>query len=322
MVEISVVVPVYNSCDCLEELARQINIALKNLAGYELILVNDKSSDKSWDKITELVWKDPHIKGINLRKNSGQDNALMAGLRNASGKYSVIMDDDLQHSPHDIPRLYNHIKKNNSDVVYAVFKRKNQALWKNICSWLNGKIAQIVIGKPKGIYMSPFKIIHHGVVHEIIKYRGLYPYIDGLIFGITDCIGEVTVEHHKRYKGRSNYNMIRSFSVFLKLATGFSIFPLRLASYMGIIIAIIGFALGLFYVCEYFLLQHNVEGWTTLVAIELFKGGMILFCIGIVGEYLGRAFLIINERPQYTIKDLIISKKAVKRRITNNSKPR
>ena len=149
MVEISVVVPVYNSEDCLEELARQIHDALENKFTYELLLINDQSKDKSWEKIVSLAEKYSFIKGINLRKNSGQDNALMAGIRNSSGRYVVIMDDDLQHSPYDIPALYKCIIEGKYDVVYANFHPKKQSLWKNIGSWLNGKIAEFVLEKPK-----------------------------------------------------------------------------------------------------------------------------------------------------------------------------
>jgi polyisoprenyl-phosphate glycosyltransferase len=165
MHKISIVIPVYNSEECIEELVSEIDAALDT---YELILVNDCSSDSSWLRIEEAASGNEKITGINLRKNFGQDNALMAGLNHATGDYVVIMDDDLQHSPSDIPVLYEKIREG-YDVVYANFAAKKQARWKNFGSWLNGKLAEIVIHKPAWIYLSPFKIIDKQVVDEIVE---------------------------------------------------------------------------------------------------------------------------------------------------------
>ena len=155
--------------------------------------------------------------------------------------------------------------------------------------------------------MSPFKIISNEILHDVMQYKGNYPYVDGLIFSVTNNIGQISAKHHERYKGKSNYTLIRSAAVFMKLATGFSVTPLRIASYTGILISFGGFVLAIFYIMEYFIIQHEVEGWTTIVVIQLIKGGLTLFCIGVVGEYLGRAFLIINTHPQYSIKETVTS---------------
>ena len=157
MKEISIVIPVYNSHECVAELSRQIKDALKGIE-YEQIMVNDCSKDSSWEEIKKESEQNPNLLGINLRKNGGQDSAILTGLNYASGKWIVIMDDDLQHSPYDIPKLYEEAKKG-FDVVYANFEAKKQKLWKNLGSWFNGKISEIAIQKPKGISLSPFKII-------------------------------------------------------------------------------------------------------------------------------------------------------------------
>jgi len=303
MKDLSIVIPVYNSQDNLAELARQIQDALSDMR-YELILVNDGSRDRSWDVIVELCKVYPDIIGVNLRKNSGQDNAIMAGLSYAAGNYTVIMDDDIQHSPYDIMKLYDECRKG-YDICYANFLKKNQALWKNLGSWFNGKIADILIDKPKHIYLSPFQIIRKDVVDEVLKYRGPYPYVQGLLLQITSNVTQITIDHHERFRGRGNFNFFRSMSVFFKLATSFSVYPLRIASLMGFLVASLGFGLAVYYLIDYFLSDHKVEGWLTLVLINLIIGGMVLTSIGLIGEYMGRMYLSLNAKPQYTIKETV-----------------
>lgn len=301
MIEISIVVPVYNSEDNLTELNHQLQYELKDI-NFELILVNDQSKDTSWNKINDLTREYKNIIGINLRKNSGQDNAIFAGIHYAKGQYIVIMDDDLQHSPSDISKLYEDIKKG-YDVCYANFEKKKQALWKNIGSWLNGKMAEIIINKPKEIYLSPFKIIKKEIIDEIKDTNYLYPYIDGIIFSITNNITQIDAKHYDRFSGSSNYTLLESIKVFMKLATGFSVFPLRVASFIGALTSIFGFVLGLYFIIEYFFNSSSPEGWTSMIVIVLFLGGIILMSLGIVGEYLGRIYLSINKKKSYTIKE-------------------
>lgn len=302
MTEISIVVPVFNSEDNLVELCNQVNDALKNIS-YEIILVNDRSKDGSWKVIEQIADKYRQVLGINLRKNAGQDNALMAGLNYATGNYIVIMDDDLQHSPYDIIKLYDACKKNNTDICYANFNHKKQAGWKNMGSWFNGKISEWFLNKPKGIYLSPFKVISKGVIDEIIKYSGPYPYIDGLLLSVTDNLVQIDIDHHRRFKGRSNFNLTRSISVFLKHVTTFSVTPLRIASITGIVSSMVGFLLVPYYLYDHFINHNIVEGWTTLTILILVLGGLILLFLGIVGEYLGRAYLNINKNPQFVVKE-------------------
>src|SRR5712692_7174396 len=178
--QLSIVVPVYRSAACLPELARRVREHVGgHFDSYELILVNDDSPDESWGVIVQLIREHDFIAGVNLRRNVGQDNAIMAGLNVATGDVIVIMDDDLQHDPADIFSLHERIQ-NGFDVVYARFERKRQALWKNLGSWFNDRFAIMTLGKPKNIYMSPYKAIRREAVDEIIKYTGPYPYFDGL----------------------------------------------------------------------------------------------------------------------------------------------
>ena len=306
MVDISIVIPVYNSEGCLLELNRQIGHALGDIS-YEIFFVNDQSRDDSWGKIVDIAKNNKNVIGINLRKNSGQDNAIMAGLRQTKGNYVVIMDDDLQHSPYDIKKLYNQCKTGNHDVCFANFLKRKTTSWKEIGSRINGKVAELLISKPMHIYLSPFKIIKGEVVDEIIKHDWVYPYVDGIILSITDNLTQINVGHRKRFHGKSNYNLIRSIKVFMKLATSFSVIPLRMASFVGFITSLVGFLLGCYYIIYHFFSKNNIPGWTTLVVIVLFLGGLVLLSLGIVGEYVGRTYLSLNNRAQYSVKETVKS---------------
>lgn len=306
MKEISVVVPVYKSHECVAELVRQVSDALKNF-DWELVMVNDCSPDTSWQEIVKASKKESRVLGINLRKNGGQDLAILAGLNSASGKWIVIMDDDLQHSPYDIPKLYDEAQKG-FDVVYADFKQKKQKLWKNIGSALNGKVSEIALGKPKGIYLSPFKIINGDVVKEICKLNNLFPYIDGLIFQITKNITQINIEHHKREYGKSNFTLIKSIQVFLRMMFGFSIFPLNLAAYTGFVSALLGLVLAVYYFIKFMMGLESLKGWTSLIVVILILGGLILLALGIIGRYLGQMYLTINNSPKYIVKETTLKR--------------
>ena len=302
---ISVVIPVYNSEDCLDELTRRLFDVLDNLGkDYEIVLVNDCSRDNSWVKIAKLCRTNNRIKGISLKKNFGQDNAIMAGLNYSTGKSLIIMDDDLQHDPADIPALLSGLEKG-CDVCYSDFSSKKQSWFKNLGSWFNDKVASIVIKKPDEIYLSPYKAIKREVVDEIVKYNGPYPYIDGLIFRTTQSITQVIVKHHKRYAGKGNYNLYNSIRVWLKLATNFSVFPLRISTYLGFMASGIGFILSIIFIIEKLVSNESPAGWVSLIVIVLFMGGIQLITIGVIGEYVGRSFLHHNKEPQYTVNKII-----------------
>lgn len=303
MKEISVVIPVYKSEKCIPELTKQISDALKDF-NWELILVNDCSPDNSWTEIKKVAAENNNITGINLRKNGGQDLAILAGLNHAKGNWIVIMDDDLQHSPYDIPKLYTQAQKG-FDVVYADFKQKKQKLWKNLGSWLNGKVSEITLGKPKGIYLSPFKIISSSVVKEMCKLNNLFPYIDGLIFQVTKNITQINIEHHKREYGKSNFTLVKSMQVFFRMMFGFSTFPLNFATYIGFFSSTMGFVLAIYFLVKFLLGLEPLTGWTSLIMVILILGGLILLALGIIGKYIGQMYLTINNSPKYIVKETV-----------------
>jgi len=302
--ELSIVIPVYNSENILEELLKQIESNIDYTDNYELILVNDCSSDNSWNKILYLCENYKFLKGINLRKNSGQHNAIMAGLNHAKGRVIIMMDEDLQHSPKYIKELYNEVLSG-FDVCYTKFLSTQHKGWKIIGSRFNDAVANILLNKPKGLYMSSFKAISKDILEEIIDYDGPYAYVDGLILASTNNIATVTVEHQSRYDGKSNYNLHSSISLWSKMATSFSVLPLRIATFTGLIMSIFSFLLGMFFVISKLFGDHTPDGWTSLIVVVLFLGGIQLLCLGIIGEYIGRSYLKLNGKKQYIIKEII-----------------
>jgi undecaprenyl-phosphate 4-deoxy-4-formamido-L-arabinose transferase len=282
-------------------MARQISIAVP--VSHELILVDDGSKDNSWCVIQKLAKQNDNIIGIRLRRNYGQDNAIMAGLRRVRGNYVVIMDDDLQHSPADIMKLYEACRQD-YDVCYANFEEFHHSLWKRLGSRLNGKLAEVLLNKPSDIYLSPFKILRRDLVDEICEHTGPYPYVDGILLGLTDHITQITLKHHDRFAGKSTYSLIQSIRVWCRHATGFSVSPLRFATLGGLLVALLGFCFGMYNVIEYFMIGGEVPGWPSIVCAILLFGGINLTCSGVIGEYVGRNYMNTNGKPQYSIRTI------------------
>jgi len=307
--DLSVVVPVYRSEACLEALIAAISDALDPTGReYEVVLVNDYSPDNSWSVIQGLCQQNPNVIGVDLRRNFGQDNALITGLRLTRGRYVAIMDDDLQHDPRDLPALLDKIEEG-ADAVYADFRTKRQKMWKNVGSWLNGKVAQWVINKPKDIYLSPYKIIRKEVVDTICKYEGPDPYIDGLLFQITSRIEQIPVEHHPRFAGRSTYTFWKSLRVSGRLMFSFSARPMRLVSWFGFFFAALGLLFAVVVILYRLLFPQdfppNAVGWASLMVALLVLSGIQMMFFGILGEYTGRTFLRVNNKPQTAIRQVL-----------------
>jgi undecaprenyl-phosphate 4-deoxy-4-formamido-L-arabinose transferase len=300
--KISVVIPVYGSEAILPELTSQISeVMLSESWKYEIVYVCDQSPDQSWAVITSLVDQFPSVQGILLRVNAGQHNALLAGLAQASGDLVVTMDDDLQHSPADIPSLVSKITKEGFDVAYAKFSKRKHPLWKILGSGLNNAIASYLIKKPADLYMSPFRAFPAAIKDEIVAYKGPFVYVDGIILTITRHISSVHVHHHERHNGRSRYGLRKSVSLLLRMATGFSIVPLRITSILGLVTSGLGFLAALIFVIQKFTVDIMPDGWSSLMVAILVVGGMNLMSMGMLGEYLGRVLLTLNGRKQYII---------------------
>ena len=309
-VDLSIVIPVYQARDCLRPLADAIDSALESMGlAHEVILVNDDSPDGSWLVIKGLCQSRPGYVGINLRRNFGQDNAILTGLRAARGRLVAIMDDDLQHDPRDLPALLAALERADADVVYADFRVRHHSAWKNLGSWFNGKCAEWMLDKPKGLYLSPYKVLRREVVDLICRHDGPDPYVDGLLLQVTSRIVDATVQHRPRYSGRSSYTFARSLHVWARMATSFSIKPLRLMIWTGLIFAAAGGLLAA-YVIAYRLLypedfERAVAGWASLMVTTLLATAVRLLFLGVVGEYAGRTYLSVCRKPQAAVHEVI-----------------
>ena len=305
---ISIVIPVYNSEDTLDDLINQISLEIrekKNLFNdFEIILVNDNSIDNSWNKIKEISSNQKNIIGINLSKNFGQHNALMAGIKNSKGDFLITMDDDLQHSPSYIIDIINKLNEG-FDVCYTKYQNNKYSFLKKLGSAINDRVANIVLDKPKNIYLSSYKGFGNNVINELKKFDGPYVYLDGIILNVTNNIGSIDIKHNKRLKGNSGYSFKKLFSLWLKVFTNSSIFPLRVASVTGFIITIIS----LFFAILLIIFKINnpeiPQGWTSIATFIFFFSGVQLLALGIIGEYIGRIFINLNQKPQYVIKEQI-----------------
>lgn len=301
---LSIVIPVYRSAGILPKLVDEIGGACINAGwaeSFELILVCDASPDESWSVIEQLSKKNPFVKGVCLRRNFGQHNAIMAGLSQSQGSYVVLMDDDMQHPPSEIPRLVKALQ-NGADVCYTKYSNRQHVAWKKMGSQFNNWVATLLLSKPSELYLSSFKALRREVALEVMKYNGPYAYIDGLILDVTRSIVSIEIEHQARLSGEGGYNLFSSISLWLKMATGFSIVPLRLASMLGLLITLVSFASLIFVVISRIYNPSLSAGWPSVISTILFLGGVQLACIGIIGEYIGRTYLLVNRKPQYVIR--------------------
>jgi len=303
MTSVSIVIPVYNAEDSIGKLVDELVSELNHQYDLEIVLVNDNSQDNS-EKICIALYernKDV-IKFYSLSKNVGEHNAVMAGLNNFSGEYALIMDDDFQNSISEVIKLISYANKNDYDVVYTYYKKKKHSLFRNLGSWFNDKAANILLRKPKDLYLSSFKIINKYLVNEIIKYDLPFPYIDGLVLRTTDNIGKIEVEHSERMSGQSGYTPKKLVSLWLNMFTNFSILPLRISIFTGFIFAFIGFFLGIQTVIEKLVNPDIPIGYPTVIVVIVIFSGIQLVALGMIGEYLGRLFLSQNKKPQYSIR--------------------
>jgi len=302
-IALSIVVPVYNGAGSIGELVEALE-ALEIAGGHEIILVNDCSPDASLFECRRLQARARvPITVIDLARNFGEHNAVMAGLREARGAHIITMDDDLQNPPSEVLRLLGYAQKSGKDVVYTYYATKQHAAWRNFGSWFANRVADFVLDKPKGLYLSSFRCMSAFVVRNVIVYEGPFPYIDGLILQATQSIGTLEVEHLPRHAGRSNYTLKRLVRLWLSMALNFSVMPLRFATFTGFGMSVLGLFSVIWVVGEA-LLSETPPGWASLTAATLLLLGVQLIMLGIIGEYLGRLYLTANRKPQSVVREI------------------
>ena len=303
-VGLSIVVPVYRGAATIGRLVAELSRLLPE-GGIEIVLVNDGSPDNSGEVCRELArTATVPLTYIEHTRNFGEHNAVMTGLRHARGAYVITMDDDLQNPPEEVVRLYDHTRKGGFDVVYTRYAVKEHAGWRNLGSRFANWVADRLMDKPKGLYLSSFRCMSALAVGEVIKYRGPYPYVDGLLMQVTQRLDSIEVKHFARAEGRSNYTLRRLIRLWLNLATNFSILPLRLAVVAGVAMGLLGLVAAGWVILEA-LLGETPSGWASLMTVTLLIAGVQFLILGVLGEYVGRAFMSANGKPQGVVREVI-----------------
>ena len=303
---LSIVVPLYNAEKTLPALHQEI-AALQVAGGHELIIVNDGSRDGTEPVALKLTRESAlPVKFLSLSRNFGEHNAVLAGLRAVSGRYVVTMDDDLQNPPSEALKLLAVAEAEKRDVVFGVYEQKEHSWWRNAGSWLTNRIADFVVDKPPKLYLCSFRCLSRFVVDEIARSRTPYPYIDGLIFQITQNVGTVSVRHVPRTEGSSGYNFRKLIRLWISMLVNVSVLPLRLMTLAGMLTSALGFLAVIEVVVEH-LFNRQPTGWSSLMAAILLLSGMQLLLLGILGEYVGRIYLGISEKPQRVVREQISS---------------
>lgn len=310
--KISYVIPCYCSTVMLEHTILEIDKKMLDMPEYhyEIILVNDASPDQTFETITKLCASHSNIIGINLAKNFGQHSALMAGYRYVSGDMVVCLDDDGQTPACEVDKLVKKLEEG-YDAVYASYASKQHSSFRRFGSWLNSKMAESMIGKPGTLYISSYFAVKRFVIEEIKKYENPYPYIAGLVLRTSKNICNVPVTHRKRESGQSGYSFRKLTALWVNGFTSFSVKPLRAALFSGILTAFVGFLYALWAVIKKFADPNVVIGWSSTIAVILMIGGMILCVLGVIGEYVGRIYISLNNSPQYVIREVVGSCKAI-----------
>lgn len=304
--KLSIIIPVYNSEKTIGRLIEKLVVTLENY-NFEIVLINDCGQDKTHEICLDKFKEYPeNIRYFKLSRNFGEHNAVIAGLNQAAGDFAIIMDDDFQNPPEEVPRMIEYMIKNRFDVLYTYYEEKKHSYFRNIGSMFNDKVATFLLKKPKDLYLSSFKCINRFLINEIIKYRGPYPYIDGLILRITRNIGRLLVCHQDRVAGKSSYNFTRLVALWLNMFVNFSVIPLRISFFIGSGLTIFGILLILYFLFELFILKPEDNwppGWASLIVCVITFSGTQLISLGLIGEYLGKLFLTDNGTPQFVIRE-------------------
>ncbi len=303
---VSFIIPCYRSKNTLPKVIEEINTTMAGMDSYryEIILVNDSSPDDTINVIRELCAKQKNITGIDLAKNFGQHAALMAGMRQSKGDIVVCLDDDGQTPADEVGKLLDKLDEG-YDVVYASYGKKKHSLFRNFGSKVNELMTRVMLGKPKELHVSSYFAVKKFVVEDMLRYEHSYAYVIGLVLRATKNIANVEVNHRSRTEGTSGYTLKKLLGLWFNGFTAFSIKPLRIATVIGVICAGGGFAYGIYTIVKRLLLPDIQAGFSALMSMLVFMGGMIMLMLGLIGEYIGRIYISMNNSPQYVIREII-----------------
>lgn len=304
---LSFIIPCYGSENTIEYVISEIIdvVSLRKDFDFEIITVNDSSPDDVLNTLKRIAKGNHKFKVIDLAKNFGKHSALMAGFSVAKGDYIVCLDDDGQCPMDRLWDLMEPLINDEADYSMADYPEKKQSGFKNFGSAVNSLMSRVLLKKPKEIHFSNFCAMKRYIVDEIRKYENPYPYLEGLVLRTTNRIKTVRMEERERFAGKGHFGLIKSLSLWINGFTAFSVVPLRVSSLIGVLCAIIGFIYGLIVIIRKIALPKISVGWSSTIAIMLFMGGVIMLILGLIGEYIGRIYISLNNSPQYVIRSSI-----------------
>lgn len=302
---VSVVIPCYNSEKSIAKVVELSMAEFDRMPEFdcEFVLVNDNSTDGTFEVIRSLAREHENVHGVSLMRNFGQHNGLMCAMNFAEGDYVLGMDDDMQTHPSQIPVVLEKMGEG-YDLVYGIYLKSTNGSVKNLTSWLNRKTSRVLLGRPKEIQSSNFWCITRQVRDEVIKYTNYSPYVDGIFYRVTHNIGNVVIEHHEREYGHSGYTLRKLIKQWMAYFN-FSVVPLRIASVIGALSAALGFVLFLVTLVRKVLDPSILMGWASTICVMVFFFGLVLMVLGIIGEYVGDLVLATNGTPQYIIREKV-----------------
>jgi undecaprenyl-phosphate 4-deoxy-4-formamido-L-arabinose transferase len=302
---LSFVIPMYNAASTIEQVVRDIE-QLEVPGGHEIVLVDDCGGDTTLAVCRQLLpaARVP-ITIVSHARNFGEHNAVLTGWRHARGAHIVNLDDDGQNPPREALRLWQHAVATGKDVVYGHYETKRHSAFRNFGSWFTNRMTDWALDKPAGFYLSSFRCVSAFTATQVLHYSGPYPYIDGLLLQVTQSIDSIVVSHEARQVGESGYTLRRLIRLWLSAWLNFSLLPLRLATLAGFTMATIGMAAFLVVLWLWFVGRGPQYGFGWLMSAFLIFSGIQLVMLGLIGEYLGRMFLTINQRPQAVVREVI-----------------
>lgn len=304
-VEFSVVVPVYNSEESLRELFLRTKTTFEEIGrSYEVVFVEDSGFDHSWEVLLQLKKEFPeNITAIQLAKNFGQHNAIFCGLNFIQGDFVITLDDDLQIPPEEIKKLIHRQEEGNADLVYADLIKKQHSYIRNKGSEMMKNSSKKLDDQAPG-KGSSFKIFTRNLANSILNHGQNFIYIDEILLWYTKHIDFVSVVHEPRKYQKSNYTLIKLFRLFFNVSVYYTKAPLKMITYGGILLSIITFVVGIYFIIRK--MYFNVPlGYTSIIVTVLFSTSIILFSLGVIGEYLNRMFIVQNKKPAYSIKSIL-----------------
>lgn len=305
---LSFVIPCYRSEHTIRAVVDEIILTVSERSeyDYEIVCINDCSPDNVLTVLRDMASENQKIKVINLAKNVGKHAAVMAGYAHVHGAYVVNLDDDGQCPTYELWNLLAPVEQGDFDIATASYSEKKQAKWKNLGSDLNAYVGRIIFGKPKGLRFENFCIFKRFVSDEMIKYTNPFPYLEGLMLSITRRVTMVPMEERCRCDDQGGgYTLGKSIALFANGFTAFSVKPLRLSTFVGFASAAVGFIMGFIMIIRKLLNPDILTGYTSTVVLQLLIGGLILMSLGLLGEYIGRIYICINNSPQYVVREKI-----------------